>query len=117
VDRLVKERFWTRRTQAAKGLAGLDEHQVRCWTSWQRWTLFTMTAHALLAAIEHADRPAATGLAALTCNEIRRLFTVLVVEPHRTRVCPRVWSDWRRRHQHRARSSHYQRQEAVPAGT
>jgi hypothetical protein len=118
----VAGRRWTieESFQTAKGLAGLDEHQVRCWTSWQRWTLFAMTAHALLAVIaanEHTDRPATAGLIALTCNEIRRLFTVLVVEPHRTRVCPRAWSDWRRRHQHRARTSHYQRQEAVPAGT
>jgi hypothetical protein len=39
-------------------LAGLDEQQVRCWTSWQRWTLLTITAHALLpviAANEHTD--------------------------------------------------------------
>ena len=118
----VAGRRWTieESFQTAKGLAGLDEHQVRCWTSWQRWTLFAMTAHALLAVIaanEHVKRPATPGLIALTCNEIRRLFTLLVVEPHRTRACPRVWSDWRRRHQHRARTSHYQRQEAVPAGT
>jgi len=32
--------------QAGKGLAGLDEHQVRRWVSWQRWTLLAMTAHA-----------------------------------------------------------------------
>ena len=30
--------------QAGKGLAGLDEHQVRRWTSWRRWTLFAMLA-------------------------------------------------------------------------
>ena len=35
--------------QAGKGLAGLDEHQVRRWTSWRRWTLLAMLAHALLA--------------------------------------------------------------------
>nr|WP_239643903.1 hypothetical protein [Nocardiopsis kunsanensis] len=29
-----------------KGLAGLDEHQVRSWTSWHRWSLFAMWAHA-----------------------------------------------------------------------
>ena len=48
---------------------------------------------------------------ALTCSEIRRLFVVLVVEPHRARACPRAWSDWRRRQQHRARTSHYQHRE------
>jgi hypothetical protein len=79
-----------------------------------------MTAHAPLAVIaadEYADQPITAGLIPLTCNEIRRLFTVLVVEPHRIRTCPRVWSARRRRHQHRARTSHYRRQEAVPAGT
>ncbi len=47
--------------QAGKGLAGLDEHQVRRWTSWRCWTLLAMIAHALLvviAAHEHSDRPA-----------------------------------------------------------
>jgi SRSO17 transposase len=101
--------------QAGKGLAGLDEHQVRRWISWRRWTLLAMLAHALLAVLaanEHTDRPAPTGLIALTCNEIRRLLTTHVIEPGRARACPDAWSHWRRHHQHRARTSHYQRQEA-----
>jgi SRSO17 transposase len=102
--------------QAGKGLAGLDEHQVRRWTSWQRWTLLAIVAYALLAVIaarEHDLRPAPDGLIALTCNEIRRLFTTYVIEPGRTVACALTWSLWRRRHQHRARTSHYQRQEAA----
>jgi SRSO17 transposase len=114
----VAGRRWTieESFQAAKGLAGLDEHQVRRWTSWRRWTLLAMIAHALLvviAANEHTDRPAPTGMIPLTCSEIRRLFTVLVVAPHRVPACPRAWSNWRRRHQHRARTSHYRRQETA----
>jgi SRSO17 transposase len=114
----VAGRRWTveESFQAGKGLAGLDEHQVRRWTSWQRWTLLAMIAHALLTVIatsEHIDRPAPAGLIALTCSEIRRLFTVAVVEPHRIRACPHAWSHWRRRHQHRARTSHYQRQQGA----
>jgi len=104
--------------QAAKGLAGLDEHQVRRWTSWRRWTVLSMLAHALLAVIaahERIDQPAPTGLIALTCNEIRRLFTIHVIEPGRARACPDAWSHWRRRHQHQARASHYQRQESARA--
>lgn len=31
---------------SAKELTGLDEHQVRSWTSWHRWTLIAMLAHA-----------------------------------------------------------------------
>lgn len=114
----VAGRRWTveESFQAGKGLAGLDEHQVRRWTSWRRWTLLAMTAHALLAVIaarEHAERPAPDGLIALTCNEIRRLFVSSVIEPDRTLACPHTWSLWRRRHQHRARTSHYQRQAAT----
>ncbi len=80
-----------------KGLAGLDEHQVRRWISWQRWTLLAITAHALLAVIaaaEHIQRPAPTGLIALTCNEIRRLFTLYVIEPGRARACPQACPDF-----------------------
>ena len=118
----VAGRRWTveESFQAGKGLAGLDEHQVRRWTSWQRWTLLAMTAHALLAVIaanEHTEHPAPTGLIPLTCNEIRRLFTLYITEPRRARACPQAWSNWRRRHQHRARTSHYQRQQAAPTWT
>ncbi len=66
---------------------------------------------AVIAAGERADQPAPAGLIALTCNEIRRLFTVFVIEPDRTLACPTAWSHWRRRHQHRARTSHYRRHE------
>jgi SRSO17 transposase len=114
----VAGRRWTveESFQAGKGLAGLDEHQVRRWTSWRRWTLLAMLAHALLAVIaarEHTERPAPAGFIALTCNEIRRLFTVFVIEPARALACPQAWSAWRRRHQHHARTSHYQRQQAA----
>nr|WP_217133318.1 IS701 family transposase [Streptomyces sp. AC558_RSS880] len=113
----VAGRRWTveESFQAGKGLAGLDEHQVRRWTSWRRWTVFAMLAHALLAVIaanEHSARPASAGLIALTCNEIRRLLTLLVIEPSRVTACPHAWSTWRR-HQYRARTSHYHRQEAA----
>ncbi len=40
-----------RRRGRAKGLTGLDEHQVRRWTSWRRWTLIAMLAHAPLAVL------------------------------------------------------------------
>lgn len=102
--------------QAAKGLDGLDEHQVRRWSSWRRWTLLAMTTHALLAAIaaqEHTDRRAPAGMIALTCNEIGRLFTIFVIAPSRTPTRPQSWSDWRRRHQYQARTSHCWRQNAT----
>jgi SRSO17 transposase len=116
----VAGRRWTveESFQAGKGLAGLDEHQVRRWTSWQRWTLLAMLAHALLAVIaahEHTSQPVPAGLIALTCNEVRRLFTIFVIEPGRVLTCPEAWSHWRRRHQYRARTSHYRHQEATRA--
>src|SRR3954447_7667817 len=64
--------------QSSKGLAGLDEHQVRRWTPWRRWTLLAMPAHALLAvltAVEREHALAERGLIALTCAEVRRLLT------------------------------------------
>src|SRR5215212_11880460 len=67
--------------QAGKGLTGLDEHQVRRWTSWHRWTILAMLAHAFLAvmtAAARAETPPPQGLIALTANEIRHLFTRLV---------------------------------------
>jgi hypothetical protein len=74
-----------------------------------------MLAHAFLvvpAATERARHPAPHGLIPLTCNELQHLFTTLAARPaggigHRLR-----WSAWRRRHQARARTCHYQRQAA-----
>ena len=98
--------------QAGKGLTGLDEHQVRRWTSWYRWVTLAMLGAAVLtiaAAIESARGPAAAGQIPLTRNEIAHLLATVTAPPgrdgHRLR-----WSHWRRRHQHRARTCHYQRQ-------
>jgi hypothetical protein len=55
-----------------KGLTGLDEHQVRTWTSWHRWATLAMLALAFLtitAAAEHAQPPP-PGMIPLTRNEI-----------------------------------------------
>ncbi|MCA1676519.1 MAG: hypothetical protein LC799_31550 [Actinobacteria bacterium] len=110
----VPGRRWTLEEsfQAAEGLAGLDQHQVRCWLPWRRWTLLAMLAHAFLAIVAATDpstgpRP---GLITLTCNEIRRLSTTLITEPPRTLADPLAWSHWRRQHQYRARTSHYRKQ-------
>jgi SRSO17 transposase len=110
----VPGRRWTveETFQTAKGLAGLDEHQVRRWTSWHRWVTLTMLAHAFLAATtahERGHHPAPDGLIPLTCNEIQHLFTALItaVPPAAHRL---GWSDWRRRHQARSRACHYERQ-------
>jgi hypothetical protein len=116
----VAGRRWTveESFQASKGLAGLDQHQVRRWTSWHRWTVLAMLAHALLtvlAVTERAERPAPDGLIALTCNEIHHLFNVLIAQPISDLWHRLTWSTWRRRHQHRARTSHYRRRANVAA--
>jgi hypothetical protein len=101
--------------QAGKGLAGLDEHQLRRYTSWSRWVTLAMLAHAFLAVVradEHARHPTPHGLIPLTCNEIQRLFTTLVVRPMHDVAHRLHWSAWRRRHQARAQASHYRRQAA-----
>jgi len=98
---------------AGKELAALDEHQVRSWTSWQRWTILALLAHAFLAVLAAAQAddqdPSGRQLIPLTCNEIRRLFTALSHQP----PAPRLqlhWSRWRRRHQYIARACHYRKQ-------
>ncbi len=57
--------------QTTKALTGLDEHQVRRWTSWRRWTLIAMLAHALLpvaAAAARARQQQPAELIPLTCT-------------------------------------------------
>ena len=101
--------------QAGKGLAGLDEHQVRRWTSWYRWVTLAMLAAAVLtiaAATEHARGPGPAGQVPLTRNEIARLLATIVINPARDARHRLRWSAWRRRHQHTARACHYQRQAA-----
>ena len=100
--------------QAAKGLTGLDQHQVRRWRSWHRWTTLAMLAHAFLAVATAAERdtqPASTSLITLTVNEFRRLFDALLLVTKHTITSLLAWSRWRRQHQHRARKSHYRRRE------
>lgn len=100
--------------QAAKGLVGLDQHQVRRWCSWHRWTTLAMLAHAFLAVACAAERdtaPTPAGLIALTVNEFRRLFDALLLATSHTVATLLAWSRWRRRHQYRARLSHYRRRE------
>jgi len=100
--------------QGAKGLTGLDQHQVRRWRSWHRWTTLAMLAHAFLAvatATERHSRPTPTGLIMLTVNEFRRLFDALLLTTRHTITSLLAWSRWRRQHQYRARQSHYRRRE------
>jgi len=95
--------------QNAKGAVGLDQHQVRRWDSWHRYTTLVMLAAAILAAIAATEgrRPPEPGLIPLTVIEIRRLFAKLVTATIRPAAYHLHWSRWRRIHQARARASHY----------
>jgi SRSO17 transposase len=103
---------------ASKELAALDEHQVRSWTSWHRWTILALLAHAFLSVLA-ASQPARdhaldTELIPLTRNEIRRLFTGLRQRlPAPSRQLH--WSRWRRRHQATAQACHYRQRALTPA--
>ncbi|MER6959974.1 IS701 family transposase [Streptomyces sp. NPDC000618] len=104
--------------QCEKGLAGLDEHQVRRYPSWARWVTLAMLAHAFLAVVradEHAHRPTPDDLIPLTCNEIQHLFATVAVRPNHGPAHRLSWSAWRRRHQARARAGHYRRQSRMAA--
>ena len=71
--------------QTSKGLTGLDQHQVRRWTSWHRWVTLAMLAHAFLTVItatERATRPTPNGLIPITVNELRRLLDAAVLRPN-----------------------------------
>jgi SRSO17 transposase len=110
----VAGRRWTVEEdfQVSKGLAGLDEHQVRRWGSWHRWVTLAMLAAAFLtitAAAEHIRQPPSDQIP-LTRNEAARLLTTLITAPAHRPQHRLNWSTWRRRHQHRAQTSHYQRQ-------
>jgi hypothetical protein len=94
--------------QTGKNL-GLDEHQVRRWDSWYRHTTLVMLAHTILAVIAAGERahhrPGGQELVPLSINEIRRAVHTI---DHWL-----GWSTWRRRHQARAKTSHYRRRGQV----
>jgi SRSO17 transposase len=105
--------------QAGKGLAGLDEHQVRRWTSWRRWTILAMLAHAFLAvtAASHqpfrSDTDSDTQAVIMTCGEVRHLLAALILIPVRAVEHVLAWSRFRQVSAARARASHYARQAAA----
>jgi SRSO17 transposase len=111
----VAGRRWTIEESfaASKELAALDQHQVRTWTSWQRWTALAILAHAFLSVMAATEPPPdtahGTALIAFTRNEIRRLLAAALAPIHRLEHLLH-WSKWRRQHQARARACHYQRQ-------
>ena len=106
---IVEEGF-----QTAKGQVGLDQHQVRRWQSWHRFTTLALAALAVLAicaadASTTADDHAQPDRTRLSVNEIRRLFNILILPPAASTEHRLHWSAWRLRHQARAKQAHYAR--------
>lgn len=104
--------------QTGKGLTGLDQHQVRKWTSWRRWVMLAMLAQAFLVITTANTRagttgsPAEPGLIRLSVNEFRHLFIMLMLRPLRGVAQALEWSRWRRKHQYRAQQCHYRTRES-----
>jgi hypothetical protein len=72
-----------------------------------------MLAHAILTVIaareRHRSRLADQPLIPLTVEEIRHLFGKLIANTVHTIGHWLAWSQWRRQHQARAKTSHYRR--------
>jgi SRSO17 transposase len=120
---MVEESF-----QAGKGQVGLDQHQLRQWIGWHRFTVLAMLALAFLAACAaltatsppadpYHDARRHDGPIRLTVNETRRLFTALITTAVLTTEHRLRWSIWRRTHQARARRCHYKRRLIAEHGT
>ncbi|WP_236145528.1 IS701 family transposase [Verrucosispora sp. SN26_14.1] len=98
--------------QTAKTEVGLDHYQVRRYDAWYRHITLVLCAHAYLTATAAQAKKGGTesdnGLIPLTLGEVRRLLAHLITT---TRPFDHIhrWSRWRRRHQYRARTAHYQR--------
>jgi len=107
--------------EAAKGEVGLDQYEVRSWTGWHRHITLAMLAHAYLAVLRHAaargktgtrhrdQRRSAADLLPHTVPELRRLLWRLVWARPPDPEHVLAWSQWRRRHQQRARRCHWKR--------
>lgn len=103
---IVEEGF-----QTAKGQVGLDQHQVRRWQSWHRFTTLALAALAILTictADANDDHPQPDTIQ-LSVNELRRLINILILHPTGNTTHRLRWSNWRLHHQTRARQAHYNR--------
>lgn len=105
--------------QQAKGQVGLDEHQVRTWRSWYRFTTLAMVAFAFLAVLSARHRPPRTTTPrpddpiGLSVPEARRLLHWIIKPVQQSIDHALAWTAWRLRHQARARFYHYRRRLSI----
>jgi hypothetical protein len=97
-------------SSASRPPACLDAGQVIRWKSWHRWTAIGLLAHIYLAVAvamqrqQEAGSEPDAGLVPITVPELLR--GIVIPPPRRDRPHRLHWSNWRRRHQHRARQAH-----------
>jgi SRSO17 transposase len=120
--------------QDSKQAVALDGTQVRGYRAWKRHVTLAMAAYALLAVTtaraksahpapvlpsdEDQPPPADYGMIALTVPELQRLLPVILPARPRRNTDTGLhlaWSEWRRRHQARARWHHYRTRLALIA--
>lgn len=106
--------------QDSKGQTGLDQHQVRTWRSWHRYTTLVLVAAAFLAVLAArqprptpSTLPATDQLPPLSAAEIRRLLVYVFAKPNASLRHALSWLAWRLAHQARARHYHYKRRTLV----
>jgi hypothetical protein len=66
------------------------------------------------AVTDRTRHPPPSGLVRLTCNEVQHLVATLLARPPGDLGHRLAWSAWRRRHQARARTCHYQQRANEP---
>lgn len=91
--------------QDAKGCFGLDQHQMRKWTSVRRWITLGLLAACATALAHQAARAAGSRL---TLTGLARLYGEITRAVHPDHF-HNHWSEWICDHNDQARRSHYQR--------
>ena len=79
--------------------------------------MLAAAALTIAAALDHAHGSCPADQIPLTRNEIAHLISGLTNRPSHDASHRMRWSRWRRRHQYRARTCHYQRQMTQDQGT
>jgi SRSO17 transposase len=98
--------------QLTKQATALDCGQVTCWTSWHRWTAFSLLAYAFLAVAAMWQRArdgdlTTLGLIPITLPELlRQLRDTVIPAPRRDHAHRQAWTLRRRRHQYQAQQAH-----------
>lgn len=94
-----------------KGETGMDQYQVRTWEGWHRHTLLSMLAHLFLAELKrrHEDVDESQ---TLSVSAIRRFLEIALPMGDLSDMEKWRWLQWKRKHNFKARISHYKHRES-----